>query len=270
LNFDDDWKGQLTHAVPILEKYGFNASFFVTTGCLTYQNSSFCNNAGGESAMTWDDIRTLSELGYDIQSHGVSHKDLTRVSAAVLEYEVAQSKKSLLEHGINSTIFGPPNAAGEGNSTIVDTISKYYDMARVGYGPLVQLNCDRAYEENGMRSTNQTDCKYSLPVVTDYDAQAMYRDNNTKIFDIFVEAVNRQSEFNTNGTINAIPIMVYHNIDYKNGSWVNSSPEWMIHSTTDVDLFDMEMKYLHDNGFEVLAISDLGYNQTSNKLYIKK
>ena len=269
LNFDDDWKGQLTYAVPILEKYGFNASFYVTTGCLTYQNSSFCNNSGGESAMTWDDIRTLSELGYDIQSHGVSHKDLTTLSAAELEYEVAQSKQSLLEHGINSTIFGPPYAAGQGNSTVVDTISKYYEMARVGYEPLVHLNCDWAYGENGMQKTNQTDCKYSLPVVTDYEAQAMFRDNNTKIFDIFVEAVNRQTEFNTNGKINAIPIMVYHNIDYKNSSWVNSSPEWIVHSTTDVNLFDMEMKYLHDNGFEVLAISDLGYNQTSNKLYIK-
>jgi hypothetical protein len=29
------------------------------------------------------------------------------------------------------------------------------------------------------------------------------------------------------------------------------------------------MKYLHDNGFQVLTMSDLGYNQTSNKLYIK-
>jgi hypothetical protein len=205
--------------------------------------------------MTWDDIKVLSELGYDIQSHGVSHKDLTTLSAAELEYEVPQSKQSLLEHGINSTIFGPPYAAGQGNSTIINTISKYYDMARVGYGPLVFLN--------------STD-RYSLPVITDYDAQAMYRDNNTKIFDIFIEGINSQTEFNTNGTINAIPIMVYHNIDYKNSSWANSSPDWMVHSTTDVNLFDMEMKYLHDNGFEVLAISDLGYNQTSNKLYIKK
>ena len=233
--------------------------------------------------MTWDDIRTLSELGYDIQSHGVSHKDLTTLSAAELEYEVAQSKQSLLEHGINSTIFGPPYAAGRGNSTIVDTVSKYYDMARVGYGLLLHLNCDWAYDENiAIYKTNQTDCRtyfgngnltfanrYSLPVITDYQAQAMYRDNNTKIFEIFVEAVEAQTEFNTNGTINAIPVIAYHNIAYKNSSWADITPDWIVDSTIDVNLFDMEMKYLHDNGFEVLAISDLGYNQTSNKLYIK-
>jgi peptidoglycan/xylan/chitin deacetylase (PgdA/CDA1 family) len=47
----------------------------------------------------------LSELGHDIQSHGVSHKDLTTLSACDLEDEVGQSKQSLLEHDFNSTIF---------------------------------------------------------------------------------------------------------------------------------------------------------------------
>jgi peptidoglycan/xylan/chitin deacetylase (PgdA/CDA1 family) len=252
LNFDDDWKGQFTYAVPILEKYGFKATFFVTTGCLTYQNSSFCNNAGGDSAMTWEDIRSLSELGHDIQSHGMSHKDLTTQSASDLEYEVGQSKQSLLEHGYNSTIFSTPYASGSGNSTVIDMLAKYYDMARVGYEPLVYLD--------------STD-RYSLPVWTDYDLQLMYKGNSTKIFDIFVETIDSQALYNTNGSINAIPIIVYHNVDYKNGT-SNISPDW-VDSTIDVNLFDSEMKYLHDNGFQVLTMSDLGYNQTSNKLYIK-
>ncbi|MDQ3835675.1 MAG: polysaccharide deacetylase family protein, partial [Thermoproteota archaeon] len=253
LNFDDDWKGQLTYAVPILEKYGFNATFFVTTECLTYQNTSVCNNAGGDSAMTWEDIRLLSELGYDIQSHGARHKDLTRLSAADLEYEVGHSKQSLLEHGYNPTIFGPAFGNGEGNSTVLNTISKYYDMARVGYAPLVYLNF--------------TD-RYSLPLLTDSEAERSYRDNSTKIFEDFVEAINNQAEYNTNTTINAIPIIVYHNVDYKNSS-SNVPPQWL-DATIDVKLFEQEMKYLHDNGVQVLTISDLGYNQTSNKLYIKK
>ncbi len=252
LNFDDNWKGQITHVVPILEKYGLKASFFVNTGCLTYQNSSFCNNPGGDSAMTWEDIGLLSELGYDIQSHGVSHKDLTTLSADDLEYQVGQSKQSLLEHGINSTVFGTPYASGAGNSTVVNTISKHYDMGRMGYDTLIHLNL--------------TD-RYSLPVWTDYQAEAMYRDNSTKIFDIFVEAINSQTQFNTNGTINALPIVVYHNVDYK-GDNSNISPDW-VDSTIDVNLFDAEMKYLHDNGFQVFTMSDLGYNQTSNKVYIK-
>lgn len=255
LNFDDDWKGQFTHAAPILEKYGFNATYFVTTGCLTYQNSSFCNNAGGESAMTWEDIKLLAEMGHDIQSHGVSHKDLTTVSVADLENEVGGSKQSLLEHGYNSTIFSSPYASGEGNSTITDVIAKYYEIGRRGYAPLVYLD--------------STD-RYSLPVWVDYDLQAMYRDNSTMIFNAFVEAINSQTQYNTNGTINAIPIIVYHNVDYKNSTnSSNVSPEWL-DSTIDVNLFEQEMKYLYDNGFQVLTMSDLGYNQTSSSLYIKK
>jgi peptidoglycan/xylan/chitin deacetylase (PgdA/CDA1 family) len=253
LNFDDDWKGQFTYAVPILEKYGFKASFFVTCGCPTYQNLTFCNHAEGNSAMTWEDIRLLSELGHDIQSHGMSHKDVTTLSAMGLEYEIGQSKKCLLEHNINSTIFGTPYGAGSGNSTVVNTISEYYEMGRMGYEQLVHLNL--------------TD-RHSLPVWTDYQAQSMYRDNNTKILDIFIEVVNSQTQFNGNGTINAIPIIVYHNVDHGNNS-PNISPDWLDSSTIDVNLFDSEMKYLYDNEFQVLTMSDLGYNQTSNKLYIK-
>src|SRR5215212_8881128 len=145
LNFDDDWKGQFTYALPILEKNGFKGSFFVTCGCLTNQNGSFCNNAGGDSAMTWEDITLLSKKGYDIQAHGMSHKDLTTLSAGGLEYEVGQTKQCLLEHGFNSTVFGSPYASGEGNSTIINTISKYYEMGRMGYGPLVYLNSTDRY-----------------------------------------------------------------------------------------------------------------------------
>jgi hypothetical protein len=253
LNFDDDWKGQFTYAVPILEKYGFKASFFVTCGCPTYQNLTFCNHAEGNSAMTWEDIRLLSELGHDIQSHGMSHKDVTTLSAMGLEYEIGQSKKCLLEHNINSTIFGTPYGAGSGNSTVVNTISEYYEMGRMGYEQLVHLNL--------------TD-RHSLPVWTDYQAQSMYRDNNTKILDIFIEVVNSQTQFNSNGMINAIPIIVYHNVDHENNS-PNVSPDWLDSSTIDVNLFDSKMKYLYDNEFQVLTMSNLGYNQTSNKLYIK-
>jgi peptidoglycan/xylan/chitin deacetylase (PgdA/CDA1 family) len=253
LNFDDDWKGQITYALPILEKYGFKATFFVTCGCLTYQNLTFCNHAEGNSGMTWEDIRLLSEYGHDIQSHGMSHKDVTTLSAMGLEYEIGQSKNCLREHNINPTVFGTPYAAGSGNLTVINTISKYYEIGRIGYGPLVHLNL--------------TD-RYSLPAWTDYETQSMYRGNNTKIFDIFVEAVNSQTEFNSNETINAIPIIVYHNVDYENNS-SNFDQGWLDFSTIDVNLFDREMKYLRDNGFEVLTMSDIGYNRTSDKLYIK-
>jgi len=40
-------------------------------------------------------------------------------------------------------------------------------------------------------------------------------------------------------------------------------------STITVDLFAQEMKYLHDNGFRVLLLNQLGYDPTNNIFDIK-
>ena len=37
-------------------------------------------------------------------------------------------------------------------------------------------------------------------------------------------------------------------------------------SSTTVDLFAQEMKYLHDNGFKVLLLNQLGFDPTNNIL----
>ena len=79
-----------------------------------------------------------------------------------------------------------------------------------------------------------------------------YSYNDTQIFDKFIQLVNSQANFNKNGIINAVPIIGYHDID--NNKTITS---------TDVNLFAAEMKYLHDNGFKVLTMSDLGYDEKS-------
>jgi hypothetical protein len=35
-----------------------------------------------------------------------------------------------------------------------------------------------------------------------------------------------------------------------------------------LNLFDAEMKYLYDNGFKVITMADLGYDENSKNLYI--
>jgi hypothetical protein len=74
----------------------------------------------------------------------------------------------------------------------------------------------------------------------------------------FIELVNSQINFNKNGIINAIPIIGYHDID--NNKTITS---------TDINLFDAEMKYLHDNGFKVITMSDIEYNENTKYMYIK-
>ena len=40
--------------------------------------------------------------------------------------------------------------------------------------------------------------------------------------------------------------------------------------STSEELFAKEMKYLHDNGFRVITVSDLGYNEDDNYFFIKQ
>ena len=56
----------------------------------------------------------------------------------------------------------------------------------------------------------------------------------------------------------AIPIIIYHRAGDQGADY-----------NTDLDLFNREMKYLHDGNFTVLTMADLAYDKKSNYLYIK-
>ena len=133
IGFDDGWKSQITYAKPILDKYGFNASFFVV-----------CNyaNSGDIRRMNWQDIATLQQDGMDIESHTMDHRPLNRLSWDGLLYEIAGSKQCLANHGIDSSIFAYPFNQGLNIPSVVDIISKYYSFARTGTFPLMSLNCN--------------------------------------------------------------------------------------------------------------------------------
>lgn len=56
--------------------------------------------------------------------------------------------------------------------------------------------------------------------------------------------------------MDAIPVIAYHIVD-------NS----LNPSSTGTNLFATEMKYLHDNGFDVIPMSDLIYNHDINYIH---
>jgi peptidoglycan/xylan/chitin deacetylase (PgdA/CDA1 family) len=147
LTFDDNWKGQYLYVKPILEKYGFKATFFVVCNWVGSQHPALLG-------MTWENIKLLQKAGHDIQSHSMNHLDLTKLSQKELEYEVRQSKQCLRDHNINSTIFANPFSSGWNNSTVINTVARYYDLDRSGYDQLTYLKCDGWQD-----ISNQTDCK---------------------------------------------------------------------------------------------------------------
>ena len=69
LTFDDGYKSQYSNAKPILDKYGFKATFSIV-----------CNYVGnGDNRMTWEEIRSLRQEGHDIASHTMNHDDLSKL-----------------------------------------------------------------------------------------------------------------------------------------------------------------------------------------------
>ena len=75
--FSDGLKSQFTNAKPILDKYGFKATFYVVC--------NYVNNKKGY--MTWEQIETLNKEGHDIGSHTMNHFRLSDLSKKEINYE---------------------------------------------------------------------------------------------------------------------------------------------------------------------------------------
>jgi len=260
LTFGDTIKTQFTEAKPILDKYGLKGSFFIS--CLWVGSHIY-----GKSRLTWQDISALQKDGQDIESKTLTHRRMTHLSPNDLTYEIAGSKKCLADHGINATVFATTHGNERNNATIINEIAKYYDLAVNGFGTLMFLHC------NGyIRYSSQADCRtyfsngtltfvnrYSLREWSHNNIDKANAFNDSAIFDTFVNEVNIQEKYNkVNGPVLAVPIIAYHSID-------NNKTR----DSTDESLFAQEMKYLHDNGFRVLTVNELGYERRYNVLYFK-
>jgi peptidoglycan/xylan/chitin deacetylase (PgdA/CDA1 family) len=268
LTFDDAYKSQYTNAKPILDKYGYKATFYIV-----------CNYVENNGRLTWEDITSLYKEGHDIGSHTMNHADLSQTSKKETSYEIGESKKCLLDHGINATSFAYPFNGGTDEAAVVNTVAKYYDIARTARSapePIMYLHCDGFKEEESTQTdcrtfSNDADDDAELTFANRYSIMGWSHDadrsknsyDDSEMLERFIEVVNIPSIYNTNGTINAIPIVIRHRID-------NSGEDDPEAYATTIDLFEKEIKYLHDNGFKVLTMADLGYDENSNYLYIKK
>ena len=278
LAFDDSLKSQYIFAKPILDKYGFKGTFFTV-----------CNYVGrnNDSKMNWTQIKTLQKGGHDIESHTMNHKHLSKLSDSDLQFEIGQSKQCLADHGINATIFGYPFADGSDKAKVVDVVAKYYRLARTGGDSTQFLNCvgpnNAQNNQDGSGSSSSTqnqppDCRpYTsdgkLTTANRYSIRALTQQHDsgtddTEMLQKFIGYVNKAAQYNnsTNGTaaLKAFAVLKYHefmdgqNKDYRKNNLATSG-----------SLFETEMKYLHDNGFKVIRMSDLGYDAKKNLIFLK-
>lgn len=92
LTFDDGYADAATAAFPVLQRYGFTATFYIVTDFV-----------GQPGYMTWEQINMLRAYGMEIGSHTISHPDLTARSLEVAAQEIVTSK-SIIEKNIGVPI----------------------------------------------------------------------------------------------------------------------------------------------------------------------
>jgi len=132
INFDDSYKTQIVYAKPILDQYGFKATFFEVCGWVG-KNSE---------RQSWQDVAALRQDGMEIESHTMTPAHLNSVSTNKLYYELGFAKQCFATHGYQVPIFGYPDNLGSDNKTVINVVAKYYSLARTGSDPLMFLHCN--------------------------------------------------------------------------------------------------------------------------------
>jgi len=120
ITFDDAWGSIYDIAFPVLKKYGFPATFFIYTDFI-----------GGGKAMSWDQIQTLSEQGFDIQCQTKTHRNLTtrKKNESFEEYFKAlimeiDYPNTLMEKKLKKTCKYLAYPYGETNDLIIGILKK--------------------------------------------------------------------------------------------------------------------------------------------------
>jgi peptidoglycan/xylan/chitin deacetylase (PgdA/CDA1 family) len=265
ITFDDGMLSQYTYAKTILDKYIFKATFYI-----------ICNSVDKENRMNWNNIHILEEEGHEIGSHSMNHKRLSKLSEEEMKYEIIQSKRCLQENGFNVTSFSFPYNDGDNNKNILKIIADNYYIARTASEPLMLFQCrsenveddddDDKYEnqchhqystENNENELQSDFKRYTLTGLSHeaYKKSGGYSDE--EMFEQFIEIVESQTKYNTENSINAIPILIYHSVDY-------SGDDYSINP----DLFEKEMEYLFENGYKIFQMKDIVYNNEEG-LHIK-
>jgi alpha-L-rhamnosidase len=219
LTFDDGNKSDINHVAPLLQAYGFGATFFITEGLTFLKNKAH--------RLTWDEVRALHEMGFEIGNHSRAHKRVDAQSKNEFRADLEHIEARCAEHGIPTPrTFCYPGWHHSPEAVAVLT-EKGYKYARRGVAPEfpVELGRGRAYDPK---------CDHPLLVPTTGSSGPDWT------FADFLAAVEQARD-------GKISVLTFHGVPDLDHPWVDTEP----------DFFDECMQYLYDNDYTVIALGDL-------------
>lgn len=207
LTFDDTCASHLTFVGPLLKKYEFGGTFYVT--------EAFPDK---KMYMSWEQIRALQDMGFEIGNHSVKHGLFSGMSVE----ECTKEMLGLEAHCLSNNVAKPATFCwpmyGVNRSLFAVMAANGYLFARGGH--------DRPYVPS-------VDNPFDAPSFT-------FHDGVLKNKDAFPNAVKQ-------ATPGKIVIFCFHGVPDPEHPWVNTKPE----------AFEECMKYLRDNNYTVIAMRDI-------------
>jgi peptidoglycan/xylan/chitin deacetylase (PgdA/CDA1 family) len=221
LTFDDGTKSDIAYVAPLLKRYGFGASFYVTEGLREIKRD--------DDNMTWDEIRQLNNLGFEVGNHTESHPDLAKLTKEQILAEIEGIEQRCKQYGIPAPkTFAYPLFHDSVPAAEV-LLQKGYLFARRGVTP------EFSDGDNGARGPAYDPAKhYPLLIpITGYAGPKWG-------FQDLVWAVDQAK----NGKI---AVLNFHGVPFPRAPWVSVEPK----------VFAEYMKYLRDQKCTVIAMRDL-------------
>lgn len=219
LTFDDSVKSHFTIVRPILRRYGFKATFFITEGF------DFLTNK--QDYMTWDEIAQLHRDGFEIGNHT---KDHLSVKQETLD-QLANQLEGIEQKCHRYKIPVPISFAWPGNAIHPDALeilrNHGIQVARRGGLPEYPYQSGRGFAyEPGL--------DHPLLIPSAGDARPDWELND------LIRAVSQARHGN-------IAVLQFHGVPDRAHPWVSSSEE----------RFSAFMKYLALHKYQVIAMRDL-------------
>lgn len=149
LTFDDGVQDNYLHAFPLLKKYGFTATIFVSP-----------SKVGKKGYLTWEQVREMDKAGITFGSHTLTHAYLPDLPRGGQKKEIFESKKIIerhLGHSINHFCYPKGGFTDEVKTFIRQAGYLSACTTNRGYS---RLNRD-VYELKRIRFAN----KYTTPLV---------------------------------------------------------------------------------------------------------
>lgn len=123
ITFDDGYKDNFTIAAPALKERGMKATFFVTISYVEARVKKKWLDDRQREFMNWADVEGLLNMGFEVGSHMMDHRDLTLLEEEELCFQLSRSKDKIAAvTGSEPKIFSYPY--GKFNEMVIETAKK--------------------------------------------------------------------------------------------------------------------------------------------------